>query len=101
LHDVGKYHAQLDPTRRAWATVLGAIAGRSRTRAWSRRSHGWLARVGMYVEHGPIGAEDLRAVGARPEVVAWARAHHEPPATWEALGWPAGVAEAMDRADHI
>ena len=101
LHDVGKYHAQLDPTRRAVATVLGSAAGRPTTRAWSQRSHGFLCRVGMYVEHGPIGADDLRDVGARPEAIAWSAAHHEPPSTWDALNWPDGVAAVLDRADHI
>jgi len=101
LHDVGKYHAQLDPTRRAIATVLGSVVGRTRTRAWSQRSHGFLARVGMYVEHGPIGADDLRSVDARPAAIAWAASHHAPRASWDGLEFPEGVAEALDAADHI
>lgn len=100
LHDVGKYHAQLDPTRRAFATVLGHVVGRHRTREWSQRSHGFLRRVGMYCEHGPIGAEDLRSVGGREEAAKWSAAHHEPPRSWSALGFPDGVAEALDRADY-
>lgn len=100
LHDVGKYHAQLDPTRRAFATVLGSIVGRTRTRVWSQQSHGFLRRVGMYVEHGPIGADDIRNVGGREEPAQWSAAHHEPPMTWASLGFPEGVTEALDRADH-
>lgn len=101
LHDVGKYHAQLDPTRRALATVMGSVAGRTATRAWSQRSHGFLSRVGMYVEHGPIGADDLRAVGGREEAALWSAAHHENPSTWDSLGFPDGVCEALDASDHI
>lgn len=100
LHDVGKYGAQLGPTRRACATVVGSVAGRGRTQAWSTRQRGVRARIGRYVEHDAIGARELRAAGAPEVAVQWAQVHHADPGQWDALGFPPGVARALDLADH-
>ncbi|MFZ4515537.1 MAG: hypothetical protein ACOYN3_04430 [Acidimicrobiia bacterium] len=100
VHDVGKFDAHLGPTRRAFATVVGSIAGRSRTAAWAMRTQGWRARVGRYIEHDVIGAQALAAVGAPSVAVQWAATHHATPATWETLGLPPGVVDALDAADY-
>ena len=55
-------------------------------------------RMGQYVAHDDLGAELLRERGARPEVVAWAAAHHRPE-RWAATGLPLDVCRALAAAD--
>lgn len=64
LHDVGKRHAGLGALGRVAASVLIRLGGPL------------TPRMRAYRDHGPHGAEDLRAVGAEPLVVAFAEAHH-------------------------
>jgi len=90
LHDVGKLDSALGLVRRALATVTGAV------RPAARRSPG---RIGRYLRHDEIGAELLRAAGARDEAVRWAAAHHHPD-RWPASRIPAPVAAALDAADN-
>jgi len=90
LHDVGKLDSALGVVRRALATVAGAV------RPATRRSAG---RFGRYLRHDEIGAELLRAAGARDEAARWAAAHHHRD-RWEATGIPAPVAAALDAADN-
>ena len=67
LHDVGKSATQLGPITRTLATIGGAIR------------LPLPQRFVDYSNHGPIGAEALRAAGAESLVVAFA-AHHPAPA---------------------
>jgi hypothetical protein len=90
LHDVGKLDSDLGVVRRALATVAGALVPRT------RQSPG---RFGRYLRHDQIGAELLRAAGARDEAARWAAAHHHRN-RWEATGIPAPVASALDAADN-
>ena len=86
-HDVGKASARLGPVRRALATTLGAVWAPERVPG----------RAGQYLRHPAVGAALLEEAGARPEVVAWAGAHHDP-SNWPP-GIPREVCEALARAD--
>jgi putative nucleotidyltransferase with HDIG domain len=70
LHDVGKRHARLGVVGRVTASLL---------RLARMPAPG---RLGAYLDHGRLGAEELAAGGAEPIVVRFARHHHEaePPA---------------------
>ncbi|NND85548.1 MAG: hypothetical protein HKN46_10415, partial [Acidimicrobiia bacterium] len=64
LHDVGKRHSALGSFGRTWATLLR-----------------WLplpdsGRFSRYTRHGPIGADELAALGHDGIVEAFARFHH-------------------------
>ena len=89
--DVGKTDVDLTPLGRAWATVVGALASHGRARLWP-------SEVGRYIAHDEHGAAQLRAAGARPEVVAWAEAHHRRE-LWPGTGIPLPVCEALAAAD--
>jgi putative nucleotidyltransferase with HDIG domain len=91
LHDAGKTEADLGTFGRVGATVVGIVISKGRARHLSNR-------IGKYLAHDDIGAELLRAAGARPEVSAWAGAHHRPE-QWPATGLPAWVATALAEAD--
>jgi putative nucleotidyltransferase with HDIG domain len=95
LHDVGKADSRLGPVGRALATVVGLGGGRERALALSRR-RGLARRVGLYLRHGEIGADMLALAGADPLTVAWAREHHQPPASWSV---PPAVGAALAAAD--
>jgi hypothetical protein len=88
LHDVGKTASGLGVIGRAAATVRGRIGGGAIV------SGSW----GEYLRHAEIGADALAAVGARPEAVAWARAHHRPD-DWPLDEIPPAVCVALARAD--
>jgi hypothetical protein len=96
-HDVGKAGARLGPVGRAVATVVAALTPDRRLDAWRGRS-GWRRRVAIYAGHADVGADALRTAGARPEVVAWAAAHHRPD-RWPALPIPVDVCAVLARAD--
>ncbi len=91
VHDVGKADVDLTVVGRAWATVVGALVSHGRARLWS-------SDVGRYIAHDEHGAAQLRAAGARSEVVAWAEAHHRRE-LWAATGIPRPVCEALAAAD--
>ena len=84
LHDVGKAETGLGPVR------PGRRDGRRRGRRATAGPGTWPSRIGRYVDHDDLGAERLRAAGARPEAVAWAGAHHRPE-RWAATGIPPGI----------
>jgi hypothetical protein len=88
LHDAGKSVANLNTFGRAVATVGGMVMQRERI----------TGRAGAYLRHPELGAALLHAVGARPEVVAWAECHHDP-ARWPRTGIPAEVCAALAAAD--
>lgn len=75
LHDVGKVEAGIGLVGRVAATLLRAVLGRERLRAWIPRG-GWWGRIGRYSDHGVIGAALIRQAGGREEVARWAEAHH-------------------------
>jgi len=91
LHDVGKADAALGTLGRAVATVVTAVAGHRRARHWSNA-------FGRYVDHDELGAQRLRAAGARPAAVAWAAAHHRRD-LWPATGIPPEICEILAAAD--
>ncbi len=98
LHDVGKADARLGTVGRSVATVVAGVAGHDRVRGWAADSPSLRARVGRYVDHDERGARRLAAAGARPEVVAWAAAHHRGPDGWPAAV-PARIAALLAAAD--
>jgi hypothetical protein len=79
LHDVGKRESGLGPYGRALASALALARIPVR------------GRLAAYLNHGPLGAADLKAAGADAIVVAYARDHHRRPASdvspadWELL----------------
>ncbi|MGB2756348.1 MAG: HDIG domain-containing metalloprotein [Acidimicrobiia bacterium] len=73
-HDIGKSASGLGPIGRSFATVLGAVAGRSRRSRWRR---GFFRKVRDYFDHPDIGAAMLESCGAPREVVEWARIHQK------------------------
>jgi putative nucleotidyltransferase with HDIG domain len=97
LHDVGKTEARLGSVGRALATMAGALAGHDVAIAWQARG-GISRRFALYLRHDEIGAGMLQMAGARPEVVAWAGAHHHPE-RWGELPIPIDVANALAVAD--
>jgi putative nucleotidyltransferase with HDIG domain len=91
LHDVGKTDAHLGTIGRAGAAAVAGVAGHGRARRWTNR-------VGAYITHDDRGAARLEAAGARPEAVAWARAHHRPE-LWPGTGIPPDLCEVLAVAD--
>lgn len=64
LHDIGKRHARLGVLGRSLASGLDLV-------------HIPVPqRFGAYLRHGPIGAEELRAVGSESLVGVFAEHHH-------------------------
>jgi putative nucleotidyltransferase with HDIG domain len=88
LHDVGKSASGLGTVGRVFATVRGALAPDAPIDG----------RAGVYLRHAEIGAEMLRAAGARTEAVAWAAAHHDR-AQWPVGLIPESVCASLARAD--
>jgi len=64
LHDVAKRHARLGVMGRTFASLSEILRMRVG------------GRVHVYLDHGPIGAEELAAAGAEEIVVEFTRAHH-------------------------
>jgi putative nucleotidyltransferase with HDIG domain len=98
LHDAGKQLSGYGTIGRAAATVVTIAAGERRVRGWATGSSSVRARMGRYATHDVLGAELLRERGARPEVVAWAEAHHRPD-RWPDTGIPLEVCRALAAAD--
>lgn len=95
LHDVGKTDSRLRTYGRVVATISGAVAGREMADVWRNQS-GFIRRVGLYLLHPRIGAEQLELAGADPLTVAWAREHHLPEDQWTI---PAHLGAALKDAD--
>ena len=85
LHDVGKRHARL------------GVVGRSRASLARMAGSGGSGRIRMYLEHGPVAANELEAAGAEPLVVAYARHHHSP----RPREIPPGDWATLDAADRV
>ncbi|MPY93760.1 MAG: HD domain-containing protein [Acidimicrobiia bacterium] len=86
LHDVGKAEAPMGVLGRTVATVLELVGARTAP-----------GKLGRYLAYSERGAELLAEVGSDPEVVAWAREHHEPPERWTV---PRAWGEALAAADR-
>jgi len=97
LHDAGKQCSGYGTFGRVVATIVVALAGKSRVRGWVGAG-GVRARFGRYAAHDDLGADLLQAAGARPVVVAWAGAHHRPD-RWASTGMPENVCRALAAAD--
>jgi hypothetical protein len=97
LHDVGKLDAGLNTFQRVGATVAGAAAGHDMAEAWSGK-RGITRRVGLYLRHPELGATRIRLAGGRPEIAAWAEAHHRPD-EWASTGIPDAVILVLHEAD--
>ncbi len=91
LHDAGKSRAGLGTAGRVAATVVAGALGHARARRWPNR-------IGRYIAHDDAGAAMLAAAGARPEVAAWAGAHHRPE-RWPATAIPAEICGILAVAD--
>jgi HD domain len=91
LHDVGKVDAGLGTFGRAWATAVAGLLSHGRARRMPNR-------IGRYIGHDDCGESVLTAAGARPEVAAWAGAHHRPE-RYRATGIPLEVCRALAAAD--
>jgi hypothetical protein len=98
LHDVGKTRARLGTIARALATVVAAVVGHPRARSWAYARRGWRRRVGIYIAHDDLGADELRQAGARVEAVEWAQVHHRRE-LWSGGTIPPEVALALAQAD--
>jgi hypothetical protein len=98
LHDAGKQQSGFGPVGRSVVTAVAVVAGPARLRGWVDSPSPIRARMGRYVGHDELGAESLRRAGARPEVAAWAGAHHRP-SLWSATGIPGPVCWALAAAD--
>ena len=97
LHDVGKLDARLGVFARVGATAAGAAAGHDMAAVWSEK-RGITRRVGLYLRHPELGAQQIRLAGGHDAAARWAAAHHDP-AMWEGTGIPAPVVEALHAAD--
>ncbi|MGO9873817.1 MAG: HD domain-containing protein [Acidimicrobiia bacterium] len=98
LHDAGKQASGYGTVGRTAVTMAATLMGTSRLRGWVDAPGPIQARMGRYVAHDELGAALLREAGARPEVAAWAGAHHRP-ARWNATAIPLPVCRALAAAD--
>jgi len=98
LHDAGKQRSGFGTVGRTVVTVFAATVGATRLRRWVDAPQPLRARIGRYVAHDELGAALLHDAGARPEVAAWAGAHHRPH-RWDRTGIPLAVCRALAAAD--
>jgi hypothetical protein len=104
LHDVGKAGAGLGPLGRSVATVAGWWVSDPVRWAAARPSSSWRRRMCTYLDHARVGAARIEAAGGRPEIVAWARHHHDA-RSWQddvfaaACGLSCEIARVLARAD--
>jgi len=96
LHDVGKLESGLGTGGRVVATLAALAVGHRRAVAGLTTKRGFAGRCGRYLDHGRLGGELLREIGARPLAIAWAREHHDPPGSGSL---PADLARLLREAD--
>ena len=77
MHDIGKLESNLSGPERVIANLVGKSISLSKARRWATAGSGLSRRIGLYLIHGSVGAEMLRATGARNELAAWAEVHQE------------------------
>lgn len=76
VHDIGKRHARLGVVGRSVASVCGRLGLPAP------------GRLGTYLDHARLGAEELADVGASPLIVDFTRHHHgERPASIAENDW--------------
>jgi HD domain len=98
LHDAGKQLSGYTTIGRAIVTAIATMLGNARVRSWADSGSSVRARMGRYVAHDDLGATRLQDAGARPEVIAWAAAHHRPD-RWAGTGIPLAVCRVLAAAD--
>jgi len=98
LHDAGKQCSGFGTVGRTAITMGAAVVGAARLRGWVDAPQPLRARIGRYVAHDECGAALLREAGVRPEVAAWAGAHHRPQ-HWNDTTIPRPVCQALAAAD--
>lgn len=85
LHDVGKRHSRLGALGRVIASIIGMLGLPAR------------GRFALYLEHGPIAADELNDIGSDTITVAYARHHHgERPTGVDARTW-----RSLEEADRV
>jgi len=99
VHDVGKRHARLGVFGRSVATVIGWLVRSDARRTALAGRAGPFGRVGRYLRHDAVGAEEVAAAGGSPLAVGWTADHHHR-CGFSSLPAPAAVVEALDAADH-
>ncbi len=82
LHDIGKIRSNLGTNSRVLATLIAGVLGRDQVSKWKNKS-GFLARVGLYIDHGKVGSELLRAIGSSALTISWTNQHHDPLRDWQ------------------
>lgn len=95
LHDVGKTVSGLRTYGRVVASLSAMIGGHEMADHWAKK-RGFTRRVGLYLQHDVIGAEQLELAGSDPLTVAWAREHHWPEHMWTLDPRIAGALKAAD-----
>lgn len=98
LHDIGKTVAGLSLAERVLATLLGRLVSVRLARRWATAASEPLRRLGLYLIHGPVGADAIRSAGGREEVAAWAEVHQRLPCP-ELQAVPGPVARALSESD--
>jgi len=98
LHDIGKMVAGLGLLERVLATLLGTVVSVGAAGRWATATGSLRRRLGLYLIHGPVGAEAIRCAGGREAIAAWAEVHQRLPCP-ELLVVPDPVAHALSESD--
>jgi len=99
LHDIGKVVAGLSLPERVLATLVGRVVEIPTARRWAACARGFRRRFGLYLSHGPVGAQAIRAAGGREAIAAWAEAHQALPCP-QLPEVPVPVARALSESDR-
>ena len=92
---MGKTVSGLRTYGRVVASLSAMIGGHEMADHWAKK-RGFTRRVGLYLQHDVIGAEQLELAGSDPLTVAWAREHHWPEHMWTLDPRIAGALKAAD-----
>lgn len=95
LHDVGKSASGLRTYGRVIATLSGVFGGHEMAHHWSQ-GRGFTRKVGLYLRHDELGADQLALAGSDELTVTWTREHHWPESMWTL---PPHLAHALKDAD--
>lgn len=82
LHDIGKIRSNLGTNSRVLATLTAAMLGREKVIRWKKGSR-FLARIGLYIDHGEVGSELLSTIGSSALTILWTKQHHDPQQQWQ------------------
>jgi len=97
-HDVGKVAAGLSLLERAAALLVNRFVDLETARRLARSRQRSLARVGLYLTHGEVGARLIRQAGGREEIAAWSEVHQDGAASG-VPGIPPEVVRALVGSD--